>query len=123
MVSTLLLAIGFGLLVIGIRLMMIRNTLRRAGNVPTALANQVMREGLIIFSIGLIALLMGIFWTRGMVLINSGASLTYLGVLSLVHWTVQRGRGTERQVCMGAWVTTSIGVVLIVAYVVYSIVT
>jgi hypothetical protein len=122
-VSLLLPAIGFGLLVIGVRLMMLRNSLRRVGNVPVAIANQVMQEGSVVFVIGLFALLAGIFVSEGMVLINVGASLIYLGVLSFVQWTVQRGRGSKCQVYMWSWVTTSIGVVLIVAYVVYSIVT
>ncbi len=120
-----LLISGFSMLVIGVSLMVLRNSLRRSGNVQVAVANQVRREGLIICVVGLLVLLVGIFSpliiSEARILMVSGASLMYVGLLSLIQWVVLSGRGTERHVYKGAWTVTWIGVALVVAYAIYRI--
>ena len=121
-----LLVIGFGLLVIGLRLMTLRNSLRRAENVRGEIANHVLKEGAKICFVGLVVLLFGIFGqllnSEAMILTRTGESIMYVGLLSLIQGVVQRGRGTERQVYRGAWTVTWIGLALIMAYVVYRII-
>lgn len=121
-----LLIIGFGMLVIWVRLMTLQNSLRRSGNVQVAVANQVLREGLIICVGGLLVLLVGIFSpliiSEARILMGSGASLMYVGLLSLIQYMVQSGRGTERHVYIGARIVKWFGVVLVIAYVIYRIV-
>ena len=118
---SLLLKIGLGLGVVGIRLMMVRNALRRAGTVSMDIANEVGREGLLISIIGLIVLLVGAFShglssMEAIAIIGTGGALMLLGLFQLVQWTVQRGRGNENQVRIGSWVVTWIGVGLLVIY-------
>lgn len=122
--SSILLSIGFPLLVLGVRLMTVRNALRRAGQVSLEHANQVGREGWILSITGLIVLLIGIllYWllpyTPAMAVINAGGLLIPLGIAQLIQWTVQRGRGSDGQVYVGAWVTVLIGAAVIAAYVI-----
>ncbi len=121
-----LLVIGFGMLGIGIRLMTLRNNLRRVENVRVEIANRVLREGWLICIVGLISLLVGIWGpllnSEAMILIRTGESIMYVGLLSLIQGVVQRGRGTEHHVCIGAWTVTWIGLALIVAYAIYRII-
>ena len=124
MSSSILLSIGFPLLVLGARLMMVRNALRRSGQVSLEHANQVGREGWILSITGLIVLAIGIllYWllpyTPAMAVISAGGLLIPLGIAQLIQWTVHRGRGSDSQVYVGAWVTVLIGVALIAAYVI-----
>jgi len=122
--SSILLSIGFPLLLLGVRLMMVRNALRRTGQVSLEHANQLGKEGWILSVTGLIVLLIGILlhwlltYTPAMAIINAGGLLIPLGIAQLIQWTVQRGRGTDGQVFFGAWVTVLIGAGVIAAYVI-----
>jgi len=124
---TSLLVIGFGLLVLAVRLMTLRNNLRRAGNVQTVVANEVLREGLIICVGGLIVLIIGISGSllsiETRILTDTGAAVIYIGLLSIIQWVVQRGKGNEQQVRKWAWVVAYIGLACILAYVIYRIIT
>lgn len=126
-----LLTIGFGLLVLGVRLMMVRHALHWAGPVPLNIANQVRTEGLVISIVGAVVLLVyvlfGIVWRlllngEAQVLRDTGGVIMILGLSQLVQWAVQSGHGTEHCVCVGAWVATLIGVALVLVYAIYRIV-
>jgi len=121
-----LLVIGFGLLVLAVRLMALRNNLRRAGDIQAVVANEVLREGLLVCIVGLIVLMIGIFGpllsTETRILTDTGAAVTYIGLLSIIQWVVQKGKGTARQVGISARVLSYIGLGLIIVYAILRIV-
>lgn len=118
------LAIGFLMLGIGIRLMTLRNNLRRAGNVQAAVVSGVLRDGLLMCLAGLIALIPGIYYSfpkqypEARILTDTGAALIYVGLLSVIQWAVQSGHGNMCQVGKGAWVAALIGVGFFIVYVI-----
>ncbi len=125
-----LLGIGFGLLVIAFRLTTLRNSILRAGEISAPFARQILVEGRKTCIAGLIVLLVGILGiycnlmlnSEAAILMGTGATLIILGILSLVQWTVQSGRGTEHHVYIGARIVKWFGVVLVIAYAIYRIV-
>lgn len=110
-----LLAIGFGMLVLAIRLMMVSYVLRYIGRDLSPLKN-----GFVLTVIGFISFVFGIVrgWSHleGIVIISAGATVMLLGLSWLVQGAVQKGWGTQRQVWVGAWITAVIGCTLIAAY-------
>jgi hypothetical protein len=113
--------IGFGLLVLTVRLGMIRYTLRRAGAVSLSYANELITSGQYITIVGLLVVSLGILrgWTNteGVVMITAGAgTVMLLGIGWVLQGTVQAGRGTIRSVSIWACVAALIGVVLIALY-------
>jgi hypothetical protein len=72
--------IGFGFLILALRLGMVRYILRRAGEVPVSYANELISRGTYITIIGLVVVGLGIVrgWssaegTEGIVMITAGA--------------------------------------------------
>jgi hypothetical protein len=123
-----LLAIGFFFLGIGIRLMITRNSLRRSEANQTTLPepNPIFREGLSICVVGLVVLLIGFLIISGSesrIIIDTGASLTYIGILSLIQWVVLSRRGTTRDVGISAWVLSILGLILVIIYAIYKVTT
>lgn len=125
-----LLPIGFGLLVLALRLMMVRNSLRRAQAPSPEILNQIRKEGFILLEGGLAILIVG-FIARPLfgslpaeanILIGTGASAAYLSLPSLLQVIVYRVKGNERQVFIGARVVLIVGSLCIAAYIVYRIV-
>jgi len=120
-----LLASGFGLLVLGLRLMMLRNSLRR-GRVFAGTADRpILEEGTVVAGIGVVTLLVWIFAGGRLadhgaeVLRDTGASVTYIGFLSLIQYAVQSRRGATRCVYVGALATAVIGALLILTYIIW----
>lgn len=124
-----LIPIGFGLMVLGLRLMMIRNSLRR-GQTPTeAVLKRIAREGLILLGGGVFILVLTVIWKFAItefpgsqVLLATGASIAYLSLPGLLQWIVAKGGGTERQVYLWAIIVTAAGALLVFTYIVYQIV-
>jgi len=116
MVSSLLLGIGFGILVLGVSLMRDVNALRRSGGAASSAG--LLREGSALIIVGLIVVLVSIFLQLPSpgpgILGGAGASLVGLGFSSLIQLTVQTGRATVDDLHTGAWVTVGIGAGLIV---------
>jgi hypothetical protein len=113
--------IGFGFLILALRLGMVRYILRRAGEVPVSFANELISRGTYITIIGLVVAGLGIVrgWSsaEGIVMITAGAgTAVLLGLSWVLQGTVQVGRGTLRSVSRLAGVTAIIGVVLIALY-------
>lgn len=113
--------IGFGFLILALRLGMVRYILRRAGEVPVSYANELISRGTYITIIGLVVAGLGIVrgWSssEGIVMITAGAgTAVLLGLAWVLQGTVQAGRGTLRSVSRLAGVTAIIGVVLIALY-------
>jgi hypothetical protein len=113
--------IGFGFLILALRLGMVRYILRRAGEVPVSFANELISRGTYITIIGLVVAGLGIVrgWSssEGIVMITAGAgTAVLLGLSWVLQGTVQVGRGTLRTVSRLAGVTAIIGVVLIALY-------
>ena len=113
--------IGFGFLILALRLGMVRYVLRRAGEVPVSFANELISRGTYITIIGLVVAGLGIVrgWSsaEGIVMITAGAgTAVLLGLSWVLQGTVQVGRGTLRSVSRLAGVTAIIGVVLIALY-------
>jgi hypothetical protein len=116
--------IGFGFLILALRLGMVRYILRRAGEVPVSYANELISRGTYITIIGLVVVGLGIVrgWssaegTEGIVMITAGAgTAVLLGLSWVLQGIVQAGRGTLRSVSRLAGVTAIIGVVLIALY-------
>jgi hypothetical protein len=110
--------IGFGFLILALRLGMVRYILRRAGEVPVSFANELISRGTYITIIGLVVAGLGIVrgWSssEGIVMITAGAgTAVLLGLSWVLQGTVQVGRGTLRSISRLAGVTAIIGVVLI----------
>lgn len=121
-----LLAIGFGLLVLGLRLIMLWSRLRHIGTVPVTPVHYLRKEGLVVSVPGLVALLLGIFCSslpnaERTILMGAGESMMILSLLSLVQWVVQTGRGTKRHVFVWALVVTVAGFVTVLVYAGYSV--
>ena len=113
--------IGFGFLILALRLGMVRYILRRAGEVSISFANELISRGTYITIIGLVVVGLGIVrgWSsaEGVVMITAGAgTAVLLGLSWVLQGTVQAGRGTLRSVSRLAGVTAIIGVVLIALY-------
>jgi len=113
--------IGFGFLILALRLSMVRYILRRAGEVPVSYANELISRGTYITIVGLVVAGLGIErgWSsaEGVVMITAGAgTAVLLGLSWVLQGTVQVGRGTLRTVSRLAGVTAIIGVVLIALY-------
>jgi hypothetical protein len=113
--------IGFGLLVLALRLGMIRYTIRRAGLVPLSRANELITSGIYITIIGLVVVGIGVLrgWSsiEGVVMITAGAGIMMLfGITWVLQGTIQAGRGTIRSVSRYTVVTAVIGAVLIALY-------
>jgi len=126
-----LLYCGFPLIVLGARLMILRNSLvraRRAGQASIPSLQIPWREGLILAVAGVIALAVGFpryllasheeMW----VIINAGALLLVLGMGQLIQALAQRLPAPKRLkseclVCIGACIVAIIGFVFIIAYV------
>ena len=119
--------IGFGFLILGLRLGMVRYILRRAGEVPLSYANELISRGTYITIIGLVVAGLGIVrgWSgvegversEGIVMITAGAgTAVLLGLAWVLQGIVQTGRGTLRSVSRLAGVSAIIGVVLIALY-------
>ena len=113
--------IGFGFLILALRLGMVRYILRRAGEVPVSFANELISRGTYITIVGLVVVGLGVVrgWSsaEGVVMITAGAGTAMLlGLGWVLQGTVQAGRGTFRSVSRVAWVTAIIGVVLIALY-------
>jgi hypothetical protein len=113
--------IGFGFLILALRLGMVRYILRRAGEVPVSFANELVSRGTYITIIGLVVAGLGIVrgWSssEGIVMITAGAgTAVLLGLSWVLQGTVQAGQGTLRSVSRLAGVTAIIGVVLIALY-------
>ena len=110
--------IGFGFLILALRLGMVRYILRRAGEVPVSFANELISRGTYITIVGLVVVGLGIVrgWSsaEGVVMITAGAgTAVLLGLSWVLQGTVQVGRGTLRSISRLAGVTAIIGVVLI----------
>jgi hypothetical protein len=113
--------IGFGFLILALRLGMVRYILRRAGEVSVSFANELISRGTYITIVGLVVVGLGIVrgWSsaEGVVMITAGAgTAVLLGLSWVLQGTVQVGRGTLRTVSRLAGVTAIIGVVLIALY-------
>ena len=113
--------IGFGFLILALRLGMVRYILRRAGEVPVSYANELISRGTYITIVGLVVVGLGVVrgWSsaEGVVMITAGAgTAVLLGLSWVLQGTVQVGRGTLRTVSRLAGVTAIIGVVLIALY-------
>ena len=113
--------IGFGFLILALRLGMVRYILRRAGEVPVSYANELISRGTYITIVGLVVAGLGVVrgWSsaEGVVMITAGAgTAVLLGLSWVLQGTVQVGRGTLRTVSRLAGVTAIIGVVLIALY-------
>jgi hypothetical protein len=102
-------AIGFGLLVIGLRLIILWKNLRRP--------RQVLGEALLVVVIGLIAFLAGTFWISDVVLQNTGQSIIVIGFILLVQWAIQTYRCSNSSLRAWALGVTILGFILIVIYV------
>lgn len=109
--------IGFGILVISLRLIMIWRGSRRPRR-PRRLRN-VPVEGLIVVAIGLIAWLLGTFVSGDIVLRNTGYAIMIIGIISIVQWVVQTRRGTLDQVRFWGLTTAVIGGSLIIVYAIW----
>jgi len=113
--------IGFGFLVLALRLGMIRYVLRRAGEVSVSAANELILTGTCITIVGLLVVSLGIVrgWssTEGVVMVTAGAGTAMLlGLSWVLQGIVQAGRGTIRSVSRLTIGTAIIGVVLIALY-------
>jgi hypothetical protein len=114
-------AIGFGFLVLALRLGMIRYILRRAGEVSVSEANELIKAGTCIAIVGLVVVILGMVrgWStiEGIVIITAGAGTAILlGLSWVLQGAVQAGLGNFRSVSRWAIVTAVIGVVLIALY-------
>ena len=119
MISLRILQIGFGVILFGVRLMMIRNSIHRAGEVKVDNVRRIKNEGILLSIVGAIVLIIGYSgWISGeaaIVVVNGGAvPLIILGFSQLIQWIVFSGRGSERHVYLGARVTTGLGAALLV---------
>lgn len=116
MVSSLLLTIGFLILVLGVSLMRDVSALRRSGG--SSSNKGILGEGLLLIIIGLVVAIVSIFPQLPSpgpgVLRGAGVSLIGLGFASLILLTVQTGRASVNDLRRGAWVTSLIGFALIV---------
>jgi len=128
-VTIALLPIGFGLLVLALRLRLVRRTLRRGQAPSEDVLEEFLKEGLILFLSGIVTLLLSIIWEKTIVnfagysiLIGAGSSVSYLGIPSLLQWIVGKRKGTERQI--GTWenILKYGGTACIIAYVAYQLV-
>ena len=124
-----LLPIGFGLMVLGARLRLVRRSLNR-GQVPTTeVLAQLLREGLALLIGGIAILAIALIWEFTIakfpgfsVLLGTGSSLAYMSLPSLLQWIVGKRRGTERQIHIGERFFLWGGTLLVAAYVVYTII-
>ena len=125
-----LLPIGFGLMVLGVRLRLVRRTLNR-GQVPTTetLAH-LLREGQALLVGGLAILAVAVIWEFAIaqfpgfsVVLGTGSSMAYMSLPALLQWIVGRRRGTERQICIWEGILLYGGTLLVMAFIVYTIVT
>lgn len=113
--------IGFGFLVLALRLGMIRYTIRRAGLIPLSRANELITSGIYITIIGLVVVGIGVLrgWgsIEGVVMITAGAGIMMLfGLTWVLQGRVQAGRSTIRSVSRWTVATAVIGAVLIALY-------
>ncbi|MBM3148816.1 MAG: hypothetical protein FJ008_01975 [Chloroflexi bacterium] len=127
MVTSVFPNIGLGLLVLGVRLMLVRNALRRAGIVPEEIAKKVKREGKILFIVGAVVIVIGCIFYRllskpeTMAIVNAGAILAPLGLAQLIQGVVLKQQGSGRQrgemrVCIWAYIVTVTGAAIVLAY-------
>jgi len=113
--------IGFGFLVLALRLGMIRYILRRAGEVSASAANELITTGIGITIVGLLVVILGMVrgWssTEGIVMITAGAGTAILlGLSWVLQGIVQSGRVAIRIVSRLTILTAVTGVVLIALY-------
>lgn len=113
--------IGFGFLVLALRLGMIRFIIRREGEVSPSASNEQITTGIGITIIGLLVVILGLVrgWSNieGIVLITAGAgTATVLGLSWVLQGIVQSGRVAIRIVSRLTLLTALIGAVLIALY-------
>jgi hypothetical protein len=113
--------IGFGFLVLALRLAMIRYIIRREGEVPPSASNEQTTTGIGITIIGLLVVILGLVrgWssTEGIVMLTAGGgTATVLGLSWVLQGIVQSGRVAIRVVSRLTILTAIIGVVLIALY-------
>ncbi len=116
MVSTLLLTIGFGVLLLAVGFMKDAAALRRSGS--SGSTEGLWGEALILIIPGLIVVLFSFYPQLPSpgpgVLRGTGVSLIGLGFSSLIQLTILAGRATVDNLRTGAWITAIIGLILIV---------
>ncbi len=113
--------IGFGFLVLALRLAMIRYIIRREGEVSPSASNEQITTGIGITIIGLLVVILGLVrgWSNieGIVMVTAGAgTATVLGLSWVLQGIVQSGRVAIRIVSRLTILTALIGVVLIALY-------
>jgi len=125
-----LLVIGFGLMVLALRLRLVRRTIHRGQGPTEDTLSQIFKEGRILFIGGLALLALTLIWDFGLraqfagysVLLGTGSSLVYMSLPSLLQWIVGKRRGTEQQIHLWENILIYSGIFLIAAYAIYLIV-
>jgi hypothetical protein len=101
-------AIGFGILVVSLRLIMLWRNMKGTANLRN--------EGFITIGVGLVAWLLGTFISSDTVLRTTGYSIMFIGFILLIQWIIQTGKGTLSQVLCWGLFTGILGLLLIIAY-------
>lgn len=126
MISLVLLTVGLALLVMGVRFMMVRNSLL-AGKPSEKRLGQLKKEFMVCFIVGIIVYLIGWFSPRFPLSIEQAKAIASVGVmlvgLSIPQYLQRlKGRGDEQQVKRSAqqikkwgWGLAILGAVLVVA--------
>jgi len=132
---------GFPLMVLGVRLMIIRNSLRRASRAAEASPEHKeilsrlhvpWREGILLTAGGFIVLVVGLIYylslshPAGWAIVNAGALLVILGIGQFIQARAQRLPEPERLkseslIHAGAWFATVVGFAFIITYVVKTV--
>jgi len=124
-----LLPIGFGLMVLALRLRMVRRALNRGQAQSEGALRQLLQEGRVLLIGGLAILALAVIWEFTVVqfqgfsvLLGTGASVAYLGLPGLLQWAVSKERGTERRIQIWERVLSWGGGLCLIAYVINTVV-
>jgi len=111
---------SFGMLVLGLNLMVIWVMLNTVATNTTASQTKLVATSIIVIGVGLLVIVIGILQRLTMpspetgVILSTGSNVTSLGILLLVRI---RGYGHERVVFTGSRVVVGIGIGLILIYI------
>jgi len=120
------LVIAFAMLLLGIRLRLLRNNLRRTGNTKATFANEILQEVLLLFFGGLIILLVvnlsTLLSSEARISTDAGVAMMTLGFLSFIQFLVQWRKVNEHHVDILARVAVYIGLGFFIVYVILRVI-